>query len=109
MKGKSGFQKGNAAWKNRKKWIGEGGFDSAGYHRVTAKKYEGKDNRGRTHRLVMEAHLGRKLERNEHVHHKDGDKTNNHISNLQLMTASEHKTHHLRIYWAKKKAEKKYE
>ena len=36
------------------------------------------------HRLVMERHLGRKLLPNETVHHRDGDKLNNDITNLEL-------------------------
>lgn len=37
------------------------------------------------HILVMEEHLGRYLDcENESVHHKDGDRENNVISNLQL-------------------------
>lgn len=36
------------------------------------------------HRLVMSRHLSRPLERHETVHHVDGDKLNNEISNLQL-------------------------
>ena len=36
------------------------------------------------HRLVMERRLGRKLARTEHVHHKDGDRANNALENLEL-------------------------
>lgn len=42
------------------------------------------------HRYVMSLHLGRWLERDEVVHHKDKDRTNNHIDNLELTNASDH-------------------
>lgn len=46
------------------------------------------------HRYVMEQHLGRKLRSDEIVHHKDEDKQNNDISNLEIMTRSQHASHH---------------
>lgn len=55
------------------------------------------------HRLVMEKHIGRYLEIDEIVHHIDGNKQNNNISNLQLMTASEHVKLHNKIYWSNRK------
>lgn len=42
------------------------------------------------HRYVMSLHLGRWLTSDEVVHHKDEDKTNNSLSNLELTNASEH-------------------
>lgn len=42
------------------------------------------------HRYVMEEHLGRPLRRDEQVHHRDGNKANNAIENLQIVTPSEH-------------------
>ena len=42
------------------------------------------------HRLLMETILGRKLEFNEVVHHINGDKTDNRVENLQVLTRAEH-------------------
>ena len=54
-----------------------------------------------SHRDIMEKHIGRKLKvygfnhkDNEIVHHKDGNRMNNDIDNLQVMTSSEHTIYH---------------
>lgn len=47
------------------------------------------------HRHIMEVFLGRKLLVTEHVHHKDGNKLNNNIDNLEVMSPSDHHREHM--------------
>src|SRR3990167_1803148 len=55
------------------------------------------------HRYRMMIHLKRKLDRNEFVHHIDGNKQNNNLSNLILMTPHTHTSHHRKMFqWSTK-------
>lgn len=50
-------------------------------------------NRGKyvaQHRLVMERHLGREIQRNEVVHHLNGIRTDNRPENLEVMSWADH-------------------
>jgi hypothetical protein len=50
-------------------------------------------NGKRLHRVVWEYHNG-EIPKGYHVHHKDGNRHNNNISNLELMKAHEHESMH---------------
>ncbi|MFZ7121743.1 MAG: HNH endonuclease signature motif containing protein [Eubacteriaceae bacterium] len=61
-----------------------------GYYEITRGVNKGKS----LHVVIMEINIGRKLKKNEVVHHKNEIKTDNRIENLELMTKSEHSKLH---------------
>ena len=57
--------------------------------KIDGKKYD-------EHRYIMEQFIGRKLEFNECVHHKDGNSENNNLSNLELINRGTHSSFHMK-------------
>jgi hypothetical protein len=86
---------------NHPRWNGGKTSTSRGY--VLVKPPEGFpfpemiNRRGyvREHRLVLALHLGRALERREVTHHRNGDRSDNRLENLELHGShSEHMRQH---------------
>lgn len=73
-------------------------FLTNGYPCIYLPKHEMSVNAGwiYLHRLIMSEYLGRPLEPNEIVHHKDEDRWNWSIDNLELTNHSDHGKHHQR-------------
>jgi len=83
------FGKRNPNWKGGK-------HIKLGYILIYSPDHPYRNSTGyvREHRLVMEKHLGRYLNKDEVVHHLNGIKGDNRIENLELMTNAEHTKHH---------------
>jgi HNH endonuclease len=85
-------------------WKGGRIIDHQGYVWLYAKHHPRAHNGYvREHILLMEKHLGRAIEQRELIHHINGNKKDNRIENLELMTAREHMSHHKKgtIPWNK--------
>ncbi len=87
------------------RWKGGRRIGKDGYVVLWLPDHPYKDYHGyvREHRVVMEKSLGRHILPDEVVHHVDGDKQNNELDNLQLMTPQEHMSYHSKDRWEKKR------
>jgi hypothetical protein len=76
----------------RKRKAGEGTIDNNGYKTITVRGHPNQvDSKGRIreHTYIMSQHIGRPLSKEESVHHKNGDRLDNRIENLELWTKSQ--------------------
>jgi hypothetical protein len=92
------FRDKNPAWK--------GGIRQRnGYIQLLQPSHPFCDNKGYVfeHRLIVEKKIGRYLNPKEIVHHKNGIKTDNRPSNLEIMKQSAHMSMHIKEYWKEKR------
>ena len=87
------------------RWKGGRIVDKDGYLLIYSPDhpYRNRHKYVREHRLVIENNIGRFLAPFEIVHHIDGNKKNNNVDNLLLLTQGEHASLHLKIRHAKNK------
>lgn len=84
-------------FKNNTEFGGHKKIRKDGYIEVynPSHNFASKDGYVLEHRLVMEKCINRLLNKNEVVHHKNHNRQDNRIENLQLMTVSEHARLHM--------------
>lgn len=97
-KGHKQIGKGNRGRIGKDSFSYKGGRNTsiAGYIRILI---PGTGSYKLEHRLIMEKYLGRKLKREEQVHHINGIKNDNRIKNLELMNIREHSRYETQKQW----------
>lgn len=101
----------NGSGKNNPAWKGGVTRSSQGYIWIKTPNHPLKNAQGYVaeHRLVMEAYLGRYLNRSESIHHMNEDKSDNRVENLKIVTTSEHSKIHFSNPEMKRRLSKRME
>lgn len=94
--GRRNLNKGTEKGSTHPSWKGGKYITSHGYVMIKAYNHPRVDKNGYIfeHILVMEKHLGRFLVQDEIVHHINGNRQDNRVENLELMTSGQHTSHH---------------
>ena len=72
---------------------GYGTINAKGYRRIWTTDENGKRRMAMEHRVIWESFYG-PIQEGLQIHHKDGNKLNNDISNLEILDALHHKREH---------------
>jgi ribosomal protein L40E len=77
-------------------WRGGCRYDKDGYLRTYAPDHPWPRGSGyvQEHVRVMELHIGRRIGPDEVVHHRDHDRLNNELSNLEVLPRGKHSAQH---------------
>lgn len=91
-------------WHNQKRenhpvWKGGRRFDKDGYVLIYAPDHPWPRRGGyiREHILLIERSLGRRLQPGECVHHKDHNRQNNALDNLEIIMRGQHSKQHRKL------------
>lgn len=99
----------NKKGKNNSMWNGGKYINYKGYVHIYSPNHPNKNSRNyvQEHRLKIEKKIGRYLLKDEVVHHKNENVSDNRLCNLKLMSKGDHQRLHIALKMKRNKNEKK--